>query len=94
MSSETQRRIIDAILAARDNIALIRDWSAGLDLDALRTDRKSRYAIEPAFMALDAAIRDIPTDLLGVHGVPANLSPDFATSWPTPTTTYSMSASS
>ncbi len=28
-------------------------------------------------MALDAAVRDIPTDLLGTHGVPANLIAGF-----------------
>jgi hypothetical protein len=42
MSSEADQRIADAIIAARDNVALIRAWGADLDLDALRSDRKTR----------------------------------------------------
>jgi uncharacterized protein with HEPN domain len=77
MSSEANQRTIEAIAAARDNIALIREWGGALDLDALRNDRKSRYAIERAFMALDAAVRDVPAELLATHGIPANLITGF-----------------
>lgn len=77
MSSDAGRRTIEAIAAARDNIALIREWGSALDLDTLKRDRKSRYAIERAFMALDAAVRDMPADLLNAHGVPANLISGF-----------------
>ena len=76
MSSEIARAL-DAVAGARDNIALIREWAGALDLDALRADRKSRYAIERAFMALDAAVRDVPAELLGAHGIPANLIAGF-----------------
>lgn len=70
-------RIQEAIVAARDNIALIRDWGADLDLDALKEDRKTRYAIERAFMALDAAVRDIPAETLAAHNIPANVIAGF-----------------
>lgn len=77
MSSDEDARIVDAVVAARDNIALVREWAAGFDLPALKTDRKTRYVIERAFMALDAAIRDIPPDKAAHHGVPANVIAGF-----------------
>jgi uncharacterized protein with HEPN domain len=49
----------------------------GHDLDAIRADRKTRYAIERAFIAIDAAIRDIPADVLAVHGIPAKMIAGF-----------------
>lgn len=76
-SSEEEQRVIDAIVAARDNVTLIRDWGGALDLNTLRSDRKTRYAIERAFMALDAAVKDIPPDLLAAHGIPANMIAGF-----------------
>jgi uncharacterized protein with HEPN domain len=77
MSSEVDRRIADAIIAARDNVALIREWGSTLDLSALRGDKKTRYAIERAFIALDSAIRDVPTSLLEAHGIPVNMIAGF-----------------
>lgn len=77
MSSESDRQISDAIVAARDNVALIREWGAALDLDGLRADKKTRYAVERAFIALDAAIRDVPASLLQTLGIPANMIAGF-----------------
>ena len=62
MSSEEDARIVEAIVAARDNIALIREWAAGLSLEALKADRKTRYAVERAFIAINAAVQDIPAE--------------------------------
>lgn len=47
------------------------------DLVTIRADRKMRYAIERAFIAIDAAIRDIPGELLAAHAIPANLIAGF-----------------
>ncbi len=77
MSFEDDARVVEAVAAARDNIALNHEWAGALDLEALKADRKSRYAIERAFMALDAAVRDIPAELLEAHGVRANLVAGF-----------------
>jgi uncharacterized protein with HEPN domain len=77
MSSEEGRKMADAIVAARDNVALIREWGSAMDLSALRADKKTRYAIERAFIALDAAIRDVPSSLLEAHGIPANMIAGF-----------------
>ncbi len=76
MSSEPDKVALAAI-EARDNVQLIREWSAGQDLEALRADRKTRYAIERAFMAIDAAIRDIPADVLAANGIPAKMITGF-----------------
>jgi uncharacterized protein with HEPN domain len=76
MSSEPDKVVLAAI-EARDNVRLIREWSAGQDLDAIRADRKTRYAIERAFMAIDAAVRDIPADVLAAHGIPAKMIAGF-----------------
>lgn len=46
-------------------------------MSALSSDRKTRYAIERAFMMIDAAIRDLPTDLVADHKIPANLIAGF-----------------
>ena len=56
---------------------LILEWAAGRDLDAIREDRKTRYAIERAFIAVDAAIRDIPADVLAAHDIPAKMIAGF-----------------
>jgi uncharacterized protein with HEPN domain len=77
MPSEPQGKIGLAIIEARDNIQLIRDWSSGQDLESIKADRKTRYAIERAFMAIDAAIRDIPPALLATYSIPANLIAGF-----------------
>ncbi len=72
MLSETQRKILSAIQEARENIALIQSWSSGQGIIALKSDRKTRYAIERAFMMIDAAIRDIPSPLVVNYQIPAN----------------------
>ena len=77
MSSEETARILVTVDHARENIALIRHWAAGKTLHDLKTNTLVRYAIERAFIALDAAIRDIPADLIDAHGVPARLIAGF-----------------
>ena len=66
-----------AIIDARENVALIREWATGHDLEAIKSDRKTRYAIERAFMAIDAALRDIPRPMLDEYAIPANLIAGF-----------------
>jgi uncharacterized protein with HEPN domain len=73
MPSDAEARVARAIVEARDNIALIELWASDAKLDALRSDRKTRYAIERAFIAIDAAIRDIPAELVARYGIPATL---------------------
>lgn len=77
MPSEPPGKIALAVIEARDNVSLIQQWAAGQDLEAIKADRKTRYAIERAFMALDAAIRDIPDDVLAEHGIPAKMIAGF-----------------
>lgn len=73
MRSEPAGKTVLAILEVRENIKFITTWASEGDLDAIKADRKTRYAIERAFMAIDAAIRDIPRNLLDEYLVPANL---------------------
>jgi uncharacterized protein with HEPN domain len=77
MRSELPGKTVLAILEVRENIRLITIWASEGDLDAIKADRKTRYAIERAFMAVDAAIRDIPRHLLDEYRVPANLIAGF-----------------
>ena len=77
MPSEPTGKIALAIIEARENVALIRGWAAAQELEALKSDRKTRYAIERAFMMIDAAIRDIPEALLLEHQIPAKLIAGF-----------------
>lgn len=77
MPSEFKGKVVLAILEIRENIKLISTWAAEGDLEAIKSDRKTRYAIERAFMAIDAAIRDIPPGLIDAHQVPANLIAGF-----------------
>jgi uncharacterized protein with HEPN domain len=77
MPSEQPGKIALAVIEARDNVRLIQEWSAGHDLDAIRADRKTRYAIERAFMAIAAAISDIPADVLAAYGVPVKMIAGF-----------------
>lgn len=77
MPSEPPGKIVLAVIEARDNVSLIQQWAAGQDLEAIKADRKTRYAIERAFMALDAAIRDIPDDVLAAHAIPAKMIAGF-----------------
>jgi len=64
-------RAVPAILAAQENIGLIRTWASGRTLEDLQSDTMVRDAIERAFIALDAALRDIPTDIVATHDLPA-----------------------
>ncbi len=61
------------MIEARDNIALIQLWATNQDLAAIRADRKTRYAIERAFIAIDSALRDVPPDLSAIHAIPTKL---------------------
>lgn len=70
-SSEDIGRAALGILAARENIALITRWAGEKPLDDLRSDTLVRYAIERAFIAIDAAFRDIPEDVVAEHDLPA-----------------------
>jgi uncharacterized protein with HEPN domain len=76
-ASKETGRIVLAVLSARDNIRLIRQWASNRDLEALKADRMVRYAIERAFILLDASIRDLPRDLLAANAIPANLIAGF-----------------
>jgi uncharacterized protein with HEPN domain len=77
MSSDAEGKTALAIVAARENIRLIRNWTAGRDLEALKADTLVRYAIERAFIVIDSSIRDIPADLLAAHGIPAAMIAGF-----------------
>ncbi len=66
-----------AALEAQENVRLIMDWARGLDLPGLKSDRKTRYAIERAFICIDAALRDISSDVLAKHGIPARMIAGF-----------------
>ena len=77
MPSEEWGRVALACIEARDNVRLIQHWTADLDLEGLKADRKTRYAVERAFIAIDAALRDLPRDLLASHGVPVRMIAGF-----------------
>lgn len=77
MSSEPKGKIALAILAARENVRLIQLWAADRDLDMLRADTLVRYAIERAFIGIDAAMKDIPASDLAAHGIPAGMIAGF-----------------
>jgi uncharacterized protein with HEPN domain len=49
----------------------------GFELEAVKADRKTRYASERAFMAIDAAIPEVREAMLTAHGVPAKLIAGF-----------------
>ena len=93
MPSEQPDKVARAVIEARDNVRLIREWSADRDLDAIRADRKTRYAIERAFIAIDAAIHDIPAGVLATHGIPAKMIAGFRNALAILTTIFSTSAS-
>lgn len=59
MSSDATGKTALAILSARENIRLIRLWAEGRDLAALKQHTLVRYAIERAFIGIDAAVKDI-----------------------------------
>lgn len=77
MSSEGGGKITLAVVAARENIALIRAWATGRDLAALKADTLVRYAIERAFIAIHSSIRDVPAALLEQHGIPSGMIAGF-----------------
>ncbi len=77
MSFDPAGKAKSAVAAARENIQLIQAWAAGRDLEDLKADIRTRYAIERAFMAIDASIRDIPAELLAAHGIPAAMIAGF-----------------
>lgn len=77
MSSEPRGKVAFAILSARENIRLIRLWSGGRELEALKGDILVRYAIERAFIAIDTAIKDVPASLLDFYGIPAGMIAGF-----------------
>ncbi len=66
-----------AITAARENIALIRTWALERTLSELQTNTLVRYAVERAFIAIDAALRDIPTEIIDKYGLPVRLVAGF-----------------
>ncbi len=49
----------------------------GLALPDLRSNTLVRYAIERAFIAIDAALRDFPSKIIARHGLPASLVAGF-----------------
>lgn len=59
-----------AAIAARNDIARIAMWMVDKTHNDLRDDTLLRYAVERAFMCIDAAIRDIPADLTYKHALP------------------------
>ena len=71
MFSEKDVRVREAIVSARADIARIIEWTSGKTLADLQSDRLVRYAVERAFIGLDAAIRDIPSALIAQYGLPA-----------------------
>lgn len=77
MSSEARGEVALAIVAARENIRLIQTWSSGRDLDSLKADTLVRYAIERAFIVIDASIKDISPDMLAAHRIPAGMIAGF-----------------
>lgn len=53
-----------ALVIARHNAVLIRDWAHGINYAGLGADIMRRYAIERAFILIAEAIKDVPLDLL------------------------------
>ena len=53
-----------ALIIARHNAALIREWAKGMDYAGLGADLMRRYAVERAFILIAEAIKDVPLDLL------------------------------
>ncbi len=77
MSSDVKGKVALAIIAARENIGLIRSWAGGRDLESLKADTLVRYAIERAFIAVASSIKDIPPDMLTAHHIPAGMIAGF-----------------
>lgn len=77
MSFDPRGKSALAIVTARENIRLILQWPEGRDLEALKADTLVRYAIERAFIAIDAAMKDISAPLLEAHGIPVGMIAGF-----------------
>ena len=76
-TSSKLNRARRAAVAARDNIARIADWAADKTLADLQSKTLLRYGVERAFMAIDAALRDIPAEVAARHQIPARFIADF-----------------
>ncbi|MEO7027766.1 MAG: HepT-like ribonuclease domain-containing protein [Caulobacteraceae bacterium] len=76
-SSENLGRAALAIVAARENIALIRTWAGAKPLAELRSNTLVRYAVERAFMAIHSALRDIPATVVPTSELPTRLIAGF-----------------
>ena len=61
MSSDRRKPLPpEAILErAKQQIALIHQWTMGLDVEAYVADELRRYAVERAFIALGEAVKDL-----------------------------------
>lgn len=61
MSSDRRKPLPpEAILErAKQQIALINQWTMGLDVEAYVADELRRYAVERAFIALGEAVKDL-----------------------------------
>ncbi len=66
MSSD--RIITHAIIIARHNIALVRDWARSIDYKSFGQDVMRRYAVQYAFIVIGEALKDIPRSLLEKYG--------------------------
>ncbi len=54
----TKRPPLAIIAAARRHIALVSEWTTGLDVTAYEADARTRYACERAFIAIGEALGD------------------------------------
>jgi uncharacterized protein with HEPN domain len=77
MSFDQRAATLAAIRAARQNIALIVTWAGEKTLAQLREDLILRYAVERAFIAIDAAVKDIPAQFSERFGLPVRLIAGF-----------------
>ena len=61
MSSDRRKSLPPAAIVerAKQQIILIFEWTAGLDVEAYVADELRRYAVERAFIALGEAIKDL-----------------------------------
>ena len=64
MPSETARRSpIQRIEDILDNIALVREFTAGCDFDAFVADKRLTYAVARAIEIISEASRHLPQDM-------------------------------
>jgi len=69
-SKQTTEQIHKALIIARHNVVLIRQWAGELDHKALSTDFMRCYAILYAFIVIAEAIKDVPKTLLERYAPP------------------------